>query len=146
MRLAAIAGLFLFALANLGGCDHRKNGVVPVSGVVKFKDGGPVRMGFVEFVPTAPGPSARGKLDQQGRFTLGTYAADDGALLGTHRVIVTQPLAPAASEPREGDAHFGTKPNLVHKKHSDPETTGLEFEVLQREANFAELQVEADPR
>jgi hypothetical protein len=81
----------LFAvLPPLIGCGKGGPQVVPVSGQILI-DGQPLAAGipgFVQFVP-AEGRPATGSIDPQtGKFTLTTMSNDDGAILGTHKVVV----------------------------------------------------------
>ena len=68
------------------GCGDGRPDRVPVAGQVLI-DGQPLKYGFVQFLP-ASGRMSSGRLDANGRFTLGCYTRDDGALLGQHRVAV----------------------------------------------------------
>lgn len=94
----------LLALILLAGCGDSRPQTFPVSGTVQFGDGTPVRFGIIEFIPEASGPSARGKIDQLGRFVLGTYTNDDGAVAGRHGVVIVQHFSPGALPPGD-DAH-----------------------------------------
>jgi hypothetical protein len=60
--------------------------MAPVSGQVTI-DGKPLTTGVVRFAPEG-GRASQGAIDKQGRFTLGSYEAADGALLGSHRVMI----------------------------------------------------------
>lgn len=105
LLLRALAPL---VLALIAGCGEARVATYPVSGGVKFDSGEAVSLGMVEFRPTAGGPIARGKLDQFGRFALGTFEPDDGAVAGEHEVVVVQHLPPqssAASAPAEHAEH-----------------------------------------
>jgi hypothetical protein len=94
-------------LAILVGCDRSQPPSYPVSGSVRFSDGQPVRFGIVEFDSREPGPSPRAKLDDHGRFSLGTFAARDGAPAGEYRVIIVQ--------------HFDAPPTVPGSRgHSEP--------------------------
>jgi hypothetical protein len=72
--------LFLLCLA---GC--RDNGLTPVSGTVTVA-GKPVESGTIMFTPSG-GPPAVGQI-KNGKYTLTTYKAGDGAWIGTHRVVI----------------------------------------------------------
>ncbi len=91
MRLASI---FLLGVTfTLSGCGTSYS-TTPVSGVVHYK-GAPLKAGAsVRFIPLrsgdTPGKAAYGEIGADGAFTLSTYAPGDGALLGEHRVEVTQ--------------------------------------------------------
>ena len=89
MRPAAAAAV-LASLAFLCGCDDGRVPVVPVSGVVEFPDGEPVRTGTIEFESAAHGTTSSGRIGRDGDFTLGTYEVGDGAPAGRHKVIVVQ--------------------------------------------------------
>jgi hypothetical protein len=98
------------ALALFVGCDSGRPPTYPVSGSVRFSDGQPVRFGIVEFDSRELGPSPRAKLDDRGRFTLGTFTARDGAPAGEYRVILVQhfdspPTVPGSRAHVEPIAH-----------------------------------------
>jgi hypothetical protein len=61
-----------------------------VEGVVKL-EGAPVANVFVQFVPSDPeeqGPISRGMTDSKGHFRLATEDDRDGAVIGTHKILV----------------------------------------------------------
>lgn len=72
------------------GCGSDQVPVYPVTGLVQFADGEPVRLGTIEFESLSAGTSATGTIQDDGSFVLGTYTADDGAAAGKHDVIVIQ--------------------------------------------------------
>jgi hypothetical protein len=111
---------------------------------VRFADGTPVRVGTIEFVPEAGGPSARAAIDVEGRFVLGTYAAADGAVAGVHRAVIVQHLPAASRPPRtpEHDAHADAADGLVPLPYSQWETTPLRAEVAPRDDNQVALVLE----
>jgi hypothetical protein len=87
---AALAALLCF------GCGPRNNPTiektVPVRGTVVLASGKPIRGGRVTFRPTDPTKGeAWAMLSKEGRFELGTYKKDDGAMPGTYKVLV-EPL------------------------------------------------------
>ena len=85
--LAAAAALLLTLTC---GCDDGRVDTVPVSGVVVFADGEPVRTGTIEFQSREHGTTSSSRIGQEGEFTLGTYDVGDGAPAGEHDVIVVQ--------------------------------------------------------
>ncbi|QEG35213.1 hypothetical protein [Bythopirellula goksoeyrii] len=87
------------SLLLLSGCGDSRPSTFPVVGTVEFADGTPVRFGVIEFIPEKSGPSARGKIDQQGRFVLGTFTNDDGAVAGRHGVVIVQHFSSGAVPP-----------------------------------------------
>ena len=77
--------LFLLPIAVIGCGDDRPKRLA-VSGQVLI-DGQPLSHGFIRFVPQGGRP-AGGRLDEQGRFTLSSYGANDGIIPALHRVEV----------------------------------------------------------
>ncbi|MEX2309185.1 MAG: hypothetical protein WD738_16415 [Pirellulales bacterium] len=78
--------LLLIATVVAIGCGDGRPKRLAVSGQVLI-DGKPLGYGFVRFVPQGSRPSG-GRLDEQGRFTLSCYGANDGIIPGVHRVEV----------------------------------------------------------
>lgn len=68
------------------GCSDNLPPRVTVSGQVLI-DGEPLTHGLVRFVPKGARPAA-GRVDETGHFTLTTYNAEDGVVLGVHQVSV----------------------------------------------------------
>lgn len=85
--------LALLALMPVFGCQKSEFPTSPVTGVVMC-EGQPVANAIVFFQPVPSGETVRvGKqgfsyTDAQGRFTIGTYDTDDGAVVGKHSVRV----------------------------------------------------------
>ena len=112
----------MLALAATG-CGPRRPTVVPASGIVTL-DGKPLAGGFVRVVPGGSRP-ATGEIGSDGRFVLGTFAAADGCVLGTHGVEVIEPL-PAGGEL----AAVTPAPTVtVPARYRDAETSGLTITV-----------------
>lgn len=82
----AIAPLVAVLLLTLPACGPSRPAVAPVSGRISC-DGKQVTTGVVWFYP-AVGRPATGQIEADGRYTLGTFTRDDGALLGSHRVVI----------------------------------------------------------
>ena len=61
--------------------------LVPVKGKVTYK-GQPLTSGIVHFDPDGYGRPARGKLQPDGSYTLGTMKEDDGVVAGSHLVTI----------------------------------------------------------
>jgi hypothetical protein len=86
-RLAAAASLCIY-LTLATGCGSGRPKCVVVSGVVTYR-GKPLEGATVTFIPAKSRP-ASGFTDVQGRFTLQTFSAGDGVVLGEHVVCVTK--------------------------------------------------------
>jgi hypothetical protein len=101
------------------GCSD-SGGIAPVSGVVTLDDK-PLTEGFVMVTP-ADGRTARGTIQQDGTFVLGTYSDSDGAAIGKHPVTV---LPPTATEGMPLSATAKALPN----RYSIAATSGITVEV-----------------
>ena len=125
------------ALGTLIGCG--RNGDTPetggVSGTVTYQ-GSPVEGALVTLHPEQ-GPPATGRTDAQGRFTLTTFRAEDGAVPGTHKATVE--LMPEGGVPGMEVESTGVAP--IPRRYADPETTPLEVEVRAGEAVEVDLEL-----
>jgi hypothetical protein len=96
---------FVLGVLATAGCSKSPFDLAPVAGKVTI-DGQPFAEGKVMFAPIAAGKSreagrpAFGKLGADGSFTLGTYAPDDGAVVGEHWVTVIR-IKPESETPEE---------------------------------------------
>jgi hypothetical protein len=117
-RLVPI-GLLLFVAGGCGG------GPQPVRGKVTLEDGTPVSKGMVVFESMAGDAkiTARGDIQADGTFKLGTYKPGDGVPPGRYRVLV------APREDMEDIDSPNRKPPAFDPRYSDFKTSGLEFEV-----------------
>lgn len=98
--------LHTFSLIFLGGavlvgCGSNRPSLAPVSGRVTI-DGQPVKVGRVMFYPTQGRP-ASGPIQPDGSYELTTFEANDGAMLGSHRVTIqaTELIGPPPPPPEE---------------------------------------------
>ncbi|HEY1376103.1 MAG TPA: hypothetical protein VGF55_04885 [Gemmataceae bacterium] len=80
LRLAGLAAVLLAV-----GC-HRGPQLARVTGAVTV-GGKPVTAGTISFIPAA-GKAAVGTIGPDGRYSLTTFTADDGALVGDHKVTI----------------------------------------------------------
>jgi hypothetical protein len=97
--------------------------------------GQPVAGASVAFIPQQGRP-ASGMTDASGKFTLSTFDTGDGALLGSHKVMITE--APSDNEPMPGEPGWDKwkKPKQrFPTKYSDANRSGLTAEVKAGEAN-----------
>ena len=152
------ATCYLLLILISAGCSGDSR-VAGVSGTVSL-DGEPVGNAAVAFVPVDGGRPAFGITDTSGKYELTTFAAGDGALIGSHVVTITpaedpEPAADDASDSEDESlnsvvAEF--KPKKRPKRRSripdlyaDQDTSGLSFEVRRGEANVADFSLSPNP-
>ena len=117
--------LGLVVLFLLVGCGSDGVRTYPVTGTVTFPDGTPLAGGLVQFrsVTGEHRVGARGPIQQDGSYQLGTFESGDGAVEGDHEVLVTPP-------PFEGDRdEVRFVPEIIHRKHTSFSTSGLRYTV-----------------
>jgi hypothetical protein len=133
------------------GCGPSRPAVAPVRGQITL-GGEPVKTGVVWFYPATSGRPAIGEIGADGRYTLGTFAKEDGAMLGSHVVVIESRMvsppknrpaaAPAATLPADTPEHIrrefesGLPMNaaneitwIVPEKYAAQATTPLRAEV-----------------
>jgi hypothetical protein len=109
--------LLAIGMAVQVGCGDGRPARVPVAGQVLI-DNQPLADAYVRFAPTNSRPSIA-KTDAEGRFQLGCFEKDDGAVQGIHRVAVI------GREELKGNALRWFAP----KKYADESTSGLQYEI-----------------
>lgn len=125
------------AVGAAAGCSGSGPTLARVTGVVRL-GGKPLSSGRVTFWPPA-GRSASGWIKDDGSFTLGTSKQADGASVGPHKVTVT-----AATKTPTGPPDFdhdrsprGWPRSPIPTRYSNPESSGLEFDVVPGTNQFA---------
>jgi hypothetical protein len=121
--------LCLGLLLGCGGGPPRP--VAPVSGKVTF-NGEPLPTGTLIFMPQAGGPPATGAIGNDGSYKLTTFSDDDGAVPGTHTVMIS-----ALKE--NGD--FSPQTELLPQKFGT-EKSGLTAEIKADENNVVDFKLE----
>jgi hypothetical protein len=100
----------LVLVVVLTGCGKSKGPEVAEAHGIVTLDGKPVTEGFV-FVTPSKGRMAKGEIQSDGSFVLGTFTNKDGVQVGQHPVTVLPPPAVEGSAPRKGSetipAHYG---------------------------------------
>jgi hypothetical protein len=135
MRIWFTGVILILSATMLGGCGRRDKWTVhrpPVyraGGVVTW-DGKPAPNAIVTFHADGGGISAVGQTDAAGRFRLGTFAADDGAVAGKHGVRVE--TIEVVSVDAEGRL---TERSVMPAKYADAKTSGLVAEVTKQGPN-----------
>jgi hypothetical protein len=109
----------------LVGCADHRPPRGKVSGIVTYQSK-PVPTGTVTFFPKAGGPTAQGDIGPDGRYELTTFDPGDGAVLGSHSVMIEAwRLLP--TDPTKDGMPNGVM--ILPPKYSNPSTSGLTAEV-----------------
>lgn len=119
------------ATLSLPGCGQGRPKTYPVIGKIAFANGEPVKLGTIEFRESKTGTIARGKIASDGSFTVTTFRQGDGALEGTHQVIVQQLIIAEDMSLKDHD-HGGR----VSRKYADYSTTDLQVDIKPYESNL----------
>ncbi len=141
MKSLHYLGVTLFLLSTIG-CGSDQLPTHPVNGKVAFQDGTFPMFGTIEFYNDEHKINARGKINRDGTFTVGTYEKDDGAVAGDHRVviiqIVSEPGSPLSKVTSNIDHDHG---ELVSPKYLDYRSSDLSCSI-QASENDVELIVD----
>ena len=131
IRYAAVLAACGLACA---GCGPQEQ-VHPVRGKVVYPDGEPMIAGQIEFESQDHDEriNARGPIHSDGTFVLRTFKADDGALLGKHKVVVMAPFRDLSRPDLLGRG--------VHSQYTSYQESDIEFTVEPGE-NVFEITVE----
>ena len=137
--LVVIAMLAFCAL----GCGPSRPATAPVSGVVSH-NGKPVANAMVTFFPqnVADAMIGRAYTDAEGRFnSVSTFGSGDGAVVGTHKVSVTEGWPPDLKEiPRDASGMEKTPPRGPWAaKYRDSMSGALTADVVAKKANSFEF-------
>jgi hypothetical protein len=141
MTLARNAILTLALIVSLAGC--RDDGRLPtyyVTGKVVFSDGSPLPGGWIICESPEHKLAARGVIETDGTYRLGTYEQEDGAVAGRQLVAIT-PAAPSGFDPDQS-----TAPPILDPKYSHMDTSGLELDIQPDGENHFTITVERPPR
>jgi hypothetical protein len=121
------------SLACLAGCGG--SGLHSVTGHVNYR-GQPVLGALVTFACQEANSVASGMTDAQGNFTLSTYRAGNGAVVGTHQVTVTKFTPGSGGVSSSASMEEMVKPppavapqNQLPARYATAATSGLEFTV-----------------
>lgn len=124
-----VAVLLSVSMLVLSGCGSEGTAdTETVTGTVTY-NGAPVADASVTFTPDKGRP-ATGITDAAGKFTLTTFAKDDGAVPGNHRVTVApnaSQIPPMPGTPEAAAAAAGKPP--FPARYSNLEQSGLTAEV-----------------
>ena len=130
-HLLIVATFSLFA-----GCGNDHLPTYEVTGNVFLSDGTPLPGGWIVCESFDHGIAARGIIETDGSYRLGTYSTSDGAVAGRQLIAIT-PASPVGYDPDDGDVT-----PLIHPRFLHMDTSGLELVVQPNAANHFELVVE----
>lgn len=136
--------LAIALLPSLAGCNSDQLPTYPVEGTIRFKDGSFPKFGDIEFYSDTHRINARGKINRDGSFTVGTYEPNDGAVEGPHKIIVLQ-ISGTYLTAKYNDDIKHDHGALVNKSYFDYRTTDLKYDIKPRN-NPVELIVRKNPR
>ncbi len=137
-----LAAAFLFPL--MLGCGSDQLPTYPVSGTIEFPDGTHPMFGDIEFYNSQHKINARGKIQRDGSFTVGTYTDNDGAVEGKHQIIALQVSGNYLTE-KLNDSIKHDHGDLINSSFFDYRTSGLECEIVPGD-NQVNLTVRKNPR
>jgi hypothetical protein len=153
---ALLLSLVVCGCSDEGDIDRKP--VYPVTGKVMMH-GVPLADAAVSFAPREGQPTAAGRTNAAGEFTLTTYEFGDGAAAGNYAVLVTKAIAAAAAGPDAGHvadatssdptgghnaeaASGGEAVDMVPAKYGDFQETPLSATVTAAGENRFDLTVE----
>ena len=120
------------------GCS---NGNVPLKGKVTFSDDdSPLTVGTICFENNTT--MARGDLNSDGKFVVGSLRMNDGLPPGTYRVYFTNVIAPMNTN---ASGRAGGFEPLVAPKYLRSTTSGLEIDVTPTTKDYS-ITVERNPK
>lgn len=124
-------GVLAVGLLAAGGCSSGPK-LTEVEGTATL-NGKPLDNAQVEFLPDpekgTKGPRSTGTTDEQGRFKLASDDKRSGAVVGHHRVLVTDLKQWEGIGPGREDSNKPLKPSRLPQRYTDAASTPLKAEV-----------------
>ncbi|MEO2049157.1 MAG: hypothetical protein ABGX16_21570 [Pirellulales bacterium] len=102
--------------------------LIPVHGQVLFQ-GEPLQYGSVMFQPQGEGPLARGTIQADGTFVLGTESEDDGVRPGNCRVRITAFEAQRVIPQENHNQEIALGQSAIPAKYQSFGTSGVAVEI-----------------
>ncbi|MDA7904168.1 hypothetical protein N9B45_00550 [bacterium] len=134
-----LAVLCFVGLSQTLGCGSNQVPTHTIEGIVQFEDGSPLMFGNIEFYSAEHKLNARGKINRDGTFTVGTYSESDGAVAGEQQIAILQISGNYLTE-KLNDQINHDHGHLIDQAHGDYRTSGLAF-VVEPGVNRIELTV-----
>jgi len=123
-----------FAAISFAGCNKKTSNLAAVKGKVQL-NGQPLVNGAV-ITDFAGGRGAQGAV-KNGEFELGTFTANDGALIGQHKVAVT------ANDPSAGGPESSPGKSLILQRYNNASTSELTIDVKAGEVNAPTIELKS---
>jgi hypothetical protein len=109
----------------LSGCGSDRP-TAPASGTVKM-NGKPLANAALTFQPIGGGMASTGITDASGRYTLNfLYSEDEGAIVGTHRVIIRTHKKAANTEDTSNDRADPSARDPIPRRYNDASELTME--------------------
>lgn len=146
VRAAAATAAAVFCV-SLVGCGNGKPPTVPASGTVMFKKSTPAAGALVVFHPSDPavekqiGGKPFGKVNDDGTFTLTSYAEGDGAPEGEYGVTIDWRAKGKEGGFSLGDGGGAGAPKL-NPKYSNPQQPFTKVTVKKGDTNQFTFEVD----
>jgi len=112
-------------LLMTAGCGDDRAETVAVTGTVTYRQQ-PVEGARVMFM-AAKGPSASGTTDAEGRFELMTFEPGDGAVVGSHKVLISK--KEEIPDSSGADSPYKMTRDLLPPRYGNPAQSGLTADV-----------------
>jgi len=139
----------LFATALTGCGSDAKPKAVPVSGSVMLKNKKPTSGALIVFHPTDPalekriGGKPMAKVGDDGKFSITSYAENDGAPPGEYGITVDWRAKPKAGGMRMGDGEGGSSGGpMLKSMYSNPQQPFMKVTVKAGEPNEFNIEIE----
>ena len=129
-------------LAMVVGCSDQPR-PYPVNGQVLFTDGQPLSGGRIEVRSLEHPLVARASIGRDGKFTLTTFKADDGAVAGKHEVLIVQKFTADIDSMAEHARH-ADRMRTLDPRFSKYKTSGLTMDVERGGIQDVVLQVTSE--
>lgn len=119
-------------MMSFAGCGDSGLETAPVRGKISYR-GKPLATGTILFMPEGDKPSATGEIQPDGSYSLTTYSANDGAVLGKHKILITAIEDQSNKLPEDRNPAPAL---IIPARYNNFATSGLTAEVKPSENTF----------